>query len=101
MGEGERLVSRRPGKILISKVAFLKIKSLLKAQHVHALFSLFLGELGLTPVQNFYLNTEEFCGDRKSISKPTQLYMASITTEADTQILMVPVKHKLNFAKQN
>lgn len=70
------------------------------AQHVHALFPLFKSLVWLQ-YEIFFLNPEEFYGDRKNISKTTQLYMASITTEAGTQILMVPVKHKLNFAKQN
>lgn len=48
-----------------------------------------------------FFKPEQFCRDRKTISKPTQLYLASITTEADTQILMVPVKQKLNFTKKN
>lgn len=58
-------------------------------------------EFSLTLVLSFFFKPEQFCRDRKTISKPTQLYLASITTEADTQILMVPVKQKLNFTKKN
>lgn len=104
---GQRHASGTPRKILMSTVAFLNqiinngiahtccFPSLSHfppvVQRVHFDFRSIL----------VFIKCEQICRDRKSISKPTQLYLASITTEADTQILMVPVKQKLNFTKKN